>query len=167
MLDTPFFKTRTMRIWHATAGPTEDGANIDAELQPYLDGSKQPPIPAYFIGAYGRNSASAVQQLQQSGEGSPVLRYLGRSGLTSVHGLNVAFLDGTYSSLQYTQGVPEQGSAACRHFTQVGLVISLPCPTSSSGSALHAVHLLLCRSPRTPERKAGWLHVNLHAICAW
>ena len=163
----PFFKTRTMRIWHATAGPTEDGADIDAELQPYLDGSKQPPIPTYFIGAYGRNSASAVQQLQQSGEGSPVLRYLGRSGLTSVHGLNVAFLDGTYSSLQYTQGVPEQGSAACRHFTQVGLVISLPCPTSSSGSAPNAVHLLLCHSPRTPEQKAGWLHVNLHAICAW
>ena len=117
-----------MRVWYATAGPTEDRADTDAELEPYLDGSKQPPIPTYFIGAYGRGSDSAVQHIQQSDEGSPGLTYLGRSGLTSVHGLNVAFLDGTYSSLQYTQGVPEQGSAACRHFTQVGLVICLPCP---------------------------------------
>ena len=102
-----------------TAGATEDGAEIDAELQPYLDGSKQPAIPTYFIGAFGRGSVTALEALQQSDAGSSGLTYLGRSGIQSVHGLNVAFLDGTYSSLEYREGLPGNGSAACRHFTQV------------------------------------------------
>ena len=62
---------------------------------------------------------TALEALQQSETGSSGLTYLGRSGLQSVHGLNVAFLDGTYSSLEYREGVPGHGSAACRHFTQV------------------------------------------------
>ncbi len=101
------------------AGATEDGAEVDAELQTYLDGSKQPPIPTYFVGAFGRGSATALEALQQADAGSSGLTYLGRSGLQCVHGLNVAFLDGTYSSLEYREGVPGHGSAACRHFTQV------------------------------------------------
>ena len=101
------------------AGATEYGAEIDAELQPYLGGSKQPPIPTYFIGAFGRGSVTALEALQQSETSSSGLTYLGRSGLQSVHGLNVAVLDGTYSSLEYREGVPGHGSAACRHFTQV------------------------------------------------
>ena len=60
---------------------------------------------------------TALEALQNSAASSSGLTYLGRSGCQSVHGLNVAFLDGTYSSLEYREGVP--GSAACRHFTQV------------------------------------------------
>ena len=76
-------------------------------------------MPTYFIGAFGRGSATAVIALRQSDAGGPGLTYLGRSGLQSVHGLSVAYLDGTYSSLEYREGVPGHGSAACRHFTQV------------------------------------------------
>ena len=102
----------------AASGPTEDNADIDSELQPYLDGSKLPPIPSYFIGAYGQGCVTALKALQQSG--SVGLTYLGRSGLETLQGLRVAFLDGTYSSLEYTQGTAEHSStSACRHFTKV------------------------------------------------
>lgn len=74
---------------------------------------------------------TALEALQQQSDtGSSGLNYLGRSGLHSVHGLNVAFIDGTYSSLEYREGVPGHGSAACRHFTQVSHCSSptqLPC----------------------------------------
>ena len=106
----------------AAPGPTEDSADIDAELQPYLDGSKLPPIPSYFIGAYGRGGVTALKALQQSG--SAGLTYLGRSGLETLQGLRVAFLDGTHSSLEYTQGPAEHSSpSACRHFTKVSSCI--------------------------------------------
>ncbi|CAK0784495.1 hypothetical protein CVIRNUC_007699 [Coccomyxa viridis] len=99
------------------AGPTEDNADIDAELQPYLDGSKLPPIPCYFIGAYGHGCVTALKALQQAG--SAGLTYLGRSGLETLQGLRIAFLDGTHSSLEYTQGPAEHSSpSACRHFTK-------------------------------------------------
>ena len=121
-LDLPTFK-RTVgpavpSPFPAAPGPTEDNADIDAELQPYLDGSKLPPTPTYFIGAYGHGCATALEALQQSG--SAGLTYLGRSGLETLQGLRVAFLDGTHSSLEYTQGTAEHSSpGACRHFTKV------------------------------------------------
>ena len=114
------------KLLPAASGPTEDNADIDAELQPYLDGSKLPPIPSYFIGAYGHGCVTALKALQQSGLTG--LTYLGRSGLETLQGLRVAFLDGTHSSLEYTQGPAEHSSpSACRHFTKVS-----PCVTTSS-----------------------------------
>ena len=78
-------------------------------------------MPVYFIGAFGKGSVTALEALQQAGASARGLTYLGRSGLETVHGLNVAFLDGTRSSLDYTQGLPPDGASACRHFTQVSL----------------------------------------------
>lgn len=120
----------------AASGPTEDNADIDAELQPYLDGSKLPPIPSYFIGAYGHGCVTALKALQQAG--SAGLTYLGRSGLETLQGLRIAFLDGTHSSLEYTQGPAEHSSpSACRHFTKVG-----PCgPTSNHPGTFHPAYL--------------------------
>jgi len=68
------------------------------QLEPYLEGKKQVPVPVYCIGGIGRGSHHSVARLQ----GSHGITYLGRQGVTSVCGLKVAFLDGQYNAAAYT-----------------------------------------------------------------
>lgn len=100
------------------AGPRDDAGPADAELQSYLSGSSQAPIPTYFIGSYGAGSTTAMQSFA-SAVGSN-LHYLGRAGLKTLAGLNVAFLDGTFdqSVYQSKQQAVESGTG-CTHYTQV------------------------------------------------
>jgi hypothetical protein len=69
----------------------------------------------YFIGSYGRGAARAIAALLAAAEPSRV-RYLGRAGLTSLHGLSVAFLDGMHDGQAYQRDMP--AGYACRHFCQ-------------------------------------------------
>ena len=100
------------------AGPGTDTSTVDPELQSYLSGSKQAPIPTYFIGSYGLGSSEAIQTLSAAPTSN--LQYLGRAGLKTLAGLNVAFLDGTFDQSAYQSNVPSAStSTACAHYTQV------------------------------------------------
>ena len=70
------------------------------QLEPYINGNKVAPVATYFIGGYGRGSAFALQKL--TAKPSSKINYLGRSGISTVEGLKVAFLDGCYNSIAYT-----------------------------------------------------------------
>ena len=102
----------------AAAGPGEATGSTDADLQPYLSGSSKAPIPTYFIGSYGTGSTQAMQALSNATNNN--LHYLGRAGLKTLTGLNIAFLDGTFDQTAYQsslQGI--EGSTGCAHYTQV------------------------------------------------
>ncbi|KAL0053002.1 hypothetical protein WJX82_011315 [Trebouxia sp. C0006] len=94
----------------------EDAAPVSADAQAYTSGSKQAPMPTYFIGSFGAGSKEAMLSLSTA---SSNIQYLGPSGLKTLQGLNVAFLDGIYNAAAYKQDAQDVGSAAgCRHYTQ-------------------------------------------------
>lgn len=68
-----------------------------AELRQYISGSKPVPVPTYFLGAAG-SAADKLLQLLDDPENQADVHYLGKSGLTELKGLSVAFLD-----LEHTQ----------------------------------------------------------------
>ncbi|KAI8475170.1 MAG: CwfJ C-terminus 1-domain-containing protein-like protein [Monoraphidium minutum] len=74
-------------------GGDEPDAQPPADMLPYLTGEAQPPVPTYFIGAYGRGSGAGMAALAAAGDKCG-LKYLGRAGVVEVKGLNLAFLDG-------------------------------------------------------------------------
>ncbi len=99
------------------ADSKEDAAPVSADAQAYTSGSKQAPMPTYFIGSFGAGSKEAMLSLSTA---SSNIQYLGTSGLKTLQGLNVAFLDGIYNAAAYKQDAQDVGSAAgCRHYTQV------------------------------------------------
>lgn len=99
------------------ADSKEDAAPVSADAQAYTSGSKQAPIPTYFIGSFGAGSKEAMLFLSTA---SSNIQYLGTSGLKTLQGLNVAFLDGIYDTAAYKQDPQDVGSATgCRNYTQV------------------------------------------------
>lgn len=95
-----------------------DDADYTGELLPYILGEKMAPIPTYFIGGWGNGSKQALEAL--AGSDSNV-KYLGRSGVTSVGGLSVAFLDGMYNAPAFRAPETTGGGArgpGCRYFTE-------------------------------------------------
>lgn len=75
-----------------------DDGDIPEALKKYVDGSAQLPVKTYFIGGYGKGSAATLAALKKPAQhGDRNLHYLGRSGVTQLEALNVAYLDGTYS----------------------------------------------------------------------
>lgn len=110
----------------AAAGPGEATGSTDADLQPYLSGSGKAPIPTYFIGSYGSGSTQAMQALSNATGGN--LHYLGRAGLKTLTGLNIAFLDGTFDQTAYQSNLEGADiSTGCAHYTQVIPARCLPC----------------------------------------
>lgn len=100
------------------AGPGSDTSTVDSELQSCLSRSKQAPIPTYFIGSSGSGSSEAMQTLSNASTSN--LHYLGRAGLKTLAGLNIAFLDGTFNQSAYQSNVPTAStSTGCAHYTQV------------------------------------------------
>ena len=100
-----------------TADSKEDAGPISADAQAYVSGSKQAPISTYFIGSFGAGSKEAMLSLSNA---STNIHYLGTSGLKTLQGLNIAFLDGIYDANAYKQNAQDVGSATgCRHYTQV------------------------------------------------
>ena len=105
------------KLSHPAAESKEDAAPISADAQAYVSGSKQAPIPTYFIGSFGAGSQEAMRSLSTA---STNIHYLGISGLKTLQGLNIAFLDGIYDAKAYKQDAQDVGSATgCRHYTQV------------------------------------------------
>lgn len=72
------------------------------------------PLPTYFIGSFGQGAARAIESLSDA---DASVRYLGRSGIKQLHGLNVAYLDGIYDKQAFQDG---STTASCRHYTKVG-----------------------------------------------
>ncbi|KAG2442256.1 hypothetical protein HYH02_009740 [Chlamydomonas schloesseri] len=105
-------------------GPGADTDEFNDALVAYVTGQGSIPVPTYFIGGYGAGSAAIVEALPAA---KAPLKYLGRSGVTVINGLNVAFLDGTYNHAVFTgRGEPPPPTPVCRHYTQddVGLLKS-------------------------------------------
>ena len=60
-----------------------------------MSGEKAVPVSTYFVGGFGRGADRDLAALEES---EADLHYLGRSGVTSIKGLSIAFLDGTYDA---------------------------------------------------------------------
>ena len=102
-------------------GPDEDEEELDSEISEYLSGQKVVPIPVYFIGSFGRGAMRGINMLLEAASPGRV-RHLGRAGLTSLQGLSVAYLDGTYGAQAYQQdALNGDAPASCRHYTKVQL----------------------------------------------
>ncbi|KAG2490789.1 hypothetical protein HYH03_010711 [Edaphochlamys debaryana] len=99
-------------------GPGDDSLDPSDALVKYVTGESAVPVPTYFIGGFGAGANAILEALPAS---KAPLKYLGRSGVTSVHGLNVAFLDGVYHHATFT-GKGEDAAAAgkgpaCPYYT--------------------------------------------------
>ena len=90
---------------HCNAGA--DDADFLGELSPYINGTKTAPVPTYFIGGFGLGSTKAVAALAAAAPQCNI-HYLGRSGVSKINGLQVAFLDGKYNALAYNQQQEKQ-----------------------------------------------------------
>ena len=97
------------------AGSSGDASEEDTELADYVTGAKEVPLPTYFIGSFGQGAERAIESLSDAD--APV-RYLGRSGIKQLHGLNVAYLDGAYDKRAFEDG--STITASCRHYSKVG-----------------------------------------------
>ncbi|MEW5297133.1 MAG: hypothetical protein WDW36_000361 [Sanguina aurantia] len=81
------------------AGDSESDPDPDPKgVLGFATGEVAVPVPTYFIGGHGQGSSALLSALPAS---AGQLHYLGRSGVTNVLGLNVAFLDGTYNESHY------------------------------------------------------------------
>ncbi|KAH7619036.1 hypothetical protein Ndes2526B_g05985 [Nannochloris sp. 'desiccata'] len=76
-----------------------DDADYVGELLPYINGEKTVPVPTYFIGGFGLGSSKALAALATTPNCN--IKYLGRAGVAQIHGLQIAFLDGTYNAAAY------------------------------------------------------------------
>lgn len=100
--------------------PGGDDAEYQGELTPYLKGEKRAPVPTYFVGGWGAGSRAALEALALAPDSN--ITYLGRRGVTSLRGLNVAFLDGTYNAAAFRAGSGGgDGAAGCRFYTEADL----------------------------------------------
>lgn len=100
----------------AGSGPDDD--EYSGELLPYITGEKKAPVPTYFVGGWGHGSKQALEALPAS-EGN--VKYLGRSGVVTVGGLLVAFLDGQYNAAAFRTQEPTGTSSVgpgCRYYAE-------------------------------------------------
>ncbi|GLC41621.1 hypothetical protein PLESTB_000695700 [Pleodorina starrii] len=105
-------------------GPGDDTAEPNDALVAYVTGEGSIPVPTYFIGGFGAGSSTILTALPAA---KAPLKYLGRSGVTTINGLNVAFLDGVYNHPVFTGKAPQpppaptpggRDSASCPHYTK-------------------------------------------------
>ena len=98
----------------AGTGPEEDDATKD-----YICGSdKDFPMPLYFIGGFGHGSQTNLSLLANQSPANNI-HYLGTAGVRQIHGLNVAFLDGTYNKAAFDAPGTSGEATSCQHYTQV------------------------------------------------
>jgi lariat debranching enzyme len=98
-----------------TSATGSDTAEYQGQLLPYLTGEKKAPLPTYFIGGWGLGAQQALEALPAARDSN--IHYLGRAGVREVAGLNVAFLDGTYSAAAYHSADPEdEGGPGVRYY---------------------------------------------------
>ncbi len=91
------------------ADPDTGASDIDA----YIKGEKQCPLPTYFIGGREHESARALlSPISDGGEVAPGLRYLGRSGVVEVSGLRVGYLSGVHSPMYFRNRTPDAARRA-------------------------------------------------------
>ncbi len=96
-------------------------------MRQFISDSSPFPVPLYFIGGFGEGSEAALQSLAAESYAGNIT-YLGHAGVVQVHGLTVAFLDGTYNKSAFNGLQPNASSLGCRHYTQVRSSICWPCP---------------------------------------
>ncbi|GIL82924.1 hypothetical protein Vretimale_8428 [Volvox reticuliferus] len=97
-------------------GPGDDTAEPNDALVSYVTGEGIIPVPTYFIGGFGSGSSAVLTALPAA---KAPFKYLGRSGVANINGLNVAFLDGTYNHPIFTgskQASSQSGS--CPYYTK-------------------------------------------------
>jgi hypothetical protein len=75
-------------------------------------------LPVYFIGGWGTGCRKTLARLlEDAAAGRPTsLRHLGRAGIAKVKGLQVAYLDGQFSSGGFASD--DLDPTCCHHFTQ-------------------------------------------------
>ena len=118
---------------YAGTGPEEDDATKDYICGP----DKDFPMPLYFIGGFGHGSQTNLSLLANQSSVNNI-HYLGRAGVRQIHGLNVAFLDGTYNKDAFDAPGNAGDAKTCQHYTQVR---HPPLQVSSADRACHAFAL--------------------------
>ena len=74
----------------------------NTELQPFLDGTAEIPVPTYFIcGSEEAEATGLVDSIPDGGLLCKNLTYLGRSGKKNIDGLTISYLSGSYSRYIY------------------------------------------------------------------
>eukprot|EP00741_Cyanophora_paradoxa_P003247 tig00000691_g3155.t1 len=81
-------------------------ADPKADVMDYIAGRKRAPIKTYVV--QGNDSGNGELNRSLTGDMGPNLVFLGRSGVTSVQGLKVAFLSGTYDRARVTADTDNQ-----------------------------------------------------------
>eukprot|EP00906_Rhabdomonas_costata_P030401 RCo042960 len=79
---------------------SKDGTENAKSLE-YLRAATPVPIPTYFI----VGNSSDVELPEEGGEICPNLHFLGKGGISNIHGLHVAFASGTFDKYVQTAGV--------------------------------------------------------------
>eukprot|EP00232_Nephroselmis_pyriformis_P016762 CAMPEP_0182878580 /NCGR_PEP_ID=MMETSP0034_2-20130328/15439_1 /TAXON_ID=156128 /ORGANISM="Nephroselmis pyriformis, Strain CCMP717" /LENGTH=642 /DNA_ID=CAMNT_0025011473 /DNA_START=1 /DNA_END=1929 /DNA_ORIENTATION=+ len=122
--------------------PGGDGTeDIPGDLVEYIAGVKKPPVTTYFIGAFGVGSTTTVTAFKTDGECE--MFPLGRSGVMTIEGLRVAFLDGTYDPSTYREPVRVGEGGGFYHESDVFQLLKM------AGAGAGEVDLLLtCDWPR-------------------
>ena len=148
----------------------EDAASTSGEAEAFVTGVKQAPLPTYFIGSFGAGSKEAMRSLSTADTN---IHYLGTSGVKTLQGLNVAFLDGIYNAADYSSDAQETATG-CRHYTQVSTSVHksrLVCQvlqgttTNSASSQVRILQADVKRLKMQLEDTAG--DVDLLLTCEW
>ncbi|GLI67306.1 hypothetical protein VaNZ11_011492 [Volvox africanus] len=97
-------------------GPGDDTEEPNDALVSFVTGEGIIPVPTYFIGGFGAGSSAILTALPAA---KVPFKYLGRSGVANIKGLNVAFLDGIYNHPIFTGSKQMPGqSASCPYYTK-------------------------------------------------
>jgi len=95
-------------------GAGSDEADYVGELTPYIAGDKVAPIPTYFSGGFGLGSKQALSALAAAPACG--IHYLGRTGISHIKGLQIAYIDGTYNAAAFRSAKTSEGPG-CRYYT--------------------------------------------------
>lgn len=94
--------------------PAHAGAGAARELEAYVQGRKDPPVPTYVLGA----SADDARVLAGIKDGGPLgkdLAFLGQRGVARIGNVSVAYLSGQYSPFKYHNHLAGSTSARFEH----------------------------------------------------
>ena len=150
------------------------------ELAPFVSGAAAAPVPTFFVGAFGggKGAAAAAGLAALAAHPECGIRWLGRSGVTAVKGLLVAFLDGTFqhpsAALKQRQEEEEEEAARKKKKETTngdggGDAAAAPVPSSSSSSLIDPCRHFTRDDVRRLEAQlteaAG--DVDLFLTCEW
>eukprot|EP00873_Tetraselmis_striata_P042256 jgi/Tetstr1/462520/TSEL_007509.t1 len=114
----PFAALLCVGSFFQPSDPAGDTSDDGCELLEFIAQNKQAPVPTYFIGSFGKSSDKAIKALSEADCG---VHYLGRSGVTEVAGLTVAFLDGLFHPTEYAADTLDDDASSCRYFREMDI----------------------------------------------